>query len=104
MQDEIRTQYLLNEMLRELKEINKNIEAFFKPKTVPSLVLRDDNYVKEILNISDTTLWRMKNSGILEGSDLGGRTYYTDDYLLGVLEKYRNAPGRKKPGKGNSGK
>ncbi|WP_207424323.1 hypothetical protein [Desertivirga brevis] len=84
----------MTEQLQVLKEIRKFFEDFFKPKKVNKEELKDDNYVKTLLGISDTTLWRMKQSGILLGSKIGGRDYYSHEYLMQVYEDRKRKKGK----------
>ncbi|WP_207531797.1 helix-turn-helix domain-containing protein [Desertivirga arenae] len=94
MLNEIKIHSLLVEQLQVLKDIRKFFEDFFKPKRSSQESLKDDGYVKEFLGISETTLWRMKRRGILVGSKLGGRDYYTKEYLLQVLEDRKRKKGK----------
>jgi hypothetical protein len=94
MLNEIKIQSLMAEQLQVLKEIRRFFEDFFKPKKGYKEDLKDDNYVKELLGISDTTLWRMKHSGILIGSKIGGRDYYTHEYLMQVYEDRKKKKGK----------
>lgn len=87
MENEVRTQFLVNEILIVLKEILKVLLTLVVEKVAPALVFRDDNYVKQIFNISDSTLRRMKAKGILIGAEIMGRDYYTDAYLMQVYEE-----------------
>lgn len=94
MIDPIRTNYLLSEILRQLQVI-KGQQAII---TTQEHNLRQGWYVKKMMNISSTTLWRRVKAGILHPIRIGGTDYFEDEDIRRCIEESRRTrrPERKR--------
>lgn len=80
--NEIATKADINKIIDALEEIKQNLEA--TPKERPVLRSAD---VKMLLNISDSTLQRLRISGELPARKVNGTWFYNSKDILKMLEK-----------------
>lgn len=77
--------------LMDVKVLNQTIVQLLENKanSIP-LVLRDSEYVKDRVGISDRTLYRFQMQGLLPVYQrVGGRKYYLDEDVESTYRQYR---------------
>lgn len=79
--NEIATKADLNKIIDTLEEIKESLKA--TPKEKP--VLRSSD-VKKLLNISDSTLQRLRVSGKLPARKVNGTWFYSPKDVLGLID------------------
>lgn len=91
MIDPIRTNYLLSEILRQLEVIKGQQQSSLSQEQI----LRQGWYVKRMMNISSTTLWRRIRAGLLHPIRIGGTDYFEDEDIRRCIEESKRNTGQK---------